>query len=141
MTEDYLEPCPDDHFYCQSRMAVDWFAAGDQTIIFERSCAKTEVIPEEQCFEGGNAIDQPLFKDCKITCDSDNCNNEESTEDVEVKYRYIRVSAGIFETVTTNSVVYMGLELTYDAILSDMTRLNSEWNLNMRISDCTSKII
>ena len=84
MTEDYLEPCPDDHSYCQSRMAVDWFAAGDQTIMFERSCAKAEVVPEEQCFEGGNAIDQPLFKDCKITCDTDNCNNEDSTEEVEV---------------------------------------------------------
>jgi hypothetical protein len=67
-------------------MSVDWYAAGDQTIIFERSCAKAEVVPEEQCFEGGNAIDQPLFKDCKITCDSDNCNNEESTEAVEMLY-------------------------------------------------------
>ena len=84
MTEDYLEPCPDDHFYCQSRMTVDWYAAGDQTIVFERSCAKTEVVPEEQCFGGGNAVDQPLFKDCKITCNSDNCNNEDSTEEVEV---------------------------------------------------------
>ena len=84
MTEDYLEPCPDDHSYCQSRMTVDWYAAGDQTIVFERSCARREVVPEEQCFAGGNAVDQPLFKDCKITCDSDNCNNEDSTEEVEV---------------------------------------------------------
>ena len=82
MTEDYSQPCPEGFGFCQTKLYVDWFAAGYQNIIFQRSCERFEATEENQCYEGGNAVDEPLFKDCKVTCNTDNCNEE--NEPVEV---------------------------------------------------------
>ena len=81
MSEDYSQMCGYQE-RCYSKLIVDWYLDGEQLLTFERGCtAEPANEPSPECKTGASATIN--YKDCQLTCDGDNCNNN---NDVELAY-------------------------------------------------------
>ena len=80
-SEDTIQNCPQGQQYCTTELIVDWKVRGHQQYNVRRGCSFE---PERPCFEGAASHGQAYFKDCTVTCDSDNCND--GLEEVAAKF-------------------------------------------------------
>ena len=81
LTSDFSTACGRGLDYCFTEMSVDWFIGGDQRITFRRGCTATPPANNNKpvCNTGGST-DEFLFKDCKLSCTGEGCNNDKEIE-------------------------------------------------------------
>ena len=66
--------CQESYNHCKTEVAVEWESTGEQTINFIRGCSSTNILEEDACFDG--TLSGNNYRDCKVTCDSSNCNDD-----------------------------------------------------------------
>ena len=75
----FLEDCPGGTTHCVDDLMVDWFAKGQQVFTITRGCYNAddegEIEEDAPCDEFMSS--RFLYKDCKVSCDSDGCNNDD----------------------------------------------------------------
>jgi hypothetical protein len=64
--------CKEPNNFCKTEVIVEWQSSGEQTINFNRGCAAASVSDEDACI--GSTLSGNNYRDCKVTCNSDNCN-------------------------------------------------------------------
>lgn len=74
----YLAPCPTGT-HCATSLRSDWLIQGYQVLVFERSCSADHSNPQDEPCDYRSS-GTSIYKDCKINCDTNDCNNDNEVE-------------------------------------------------------------